>query len=441
MTTRKKILYFFILPIFLVAIFFTNYQKIVRNIPQSFKSLMPKSMFNLHGGIKFLDNIRNMNPNSEISVNSLFYNMLLLPQTQYGQVNFTDFSLHLKDKVNVEFKPETDQFHIAFYKDKLILVTYSGNLFSIDPEQITNESSQIIITPLKNNFKDLKNIYRVLDLHIDNDELLISFAYLDSLQNNKECFKTSLARSEFNENFLDFKKIFSTRNCSTSKTFGGAVGTINSDESSGYLIASANQTGNPLETIKTEDSSDDYGKIFFVDKATLNKSIYSIGHRNPQGMHIEGRNIIVTEHGPRGGDEINFITKGANYGWPTSSYGTKYVFGMTWDKKYLSYKKSHEKYNFNEPIFSFVPSIGISRIIKLPNNFWQESPMENLYLLSSLHGNSLYQIKLDSKLNKVLFVEKIFTGKRIRDLALMPGSKKVFIAFEKPGSIAILEPI
>ena len=75
------------------------------------------------------------------------------------------------------------------------------------------------------------------------------------------------------------------------------------------------------------------------------------------------------------------------------------------------YKKSHKEHNFIEPIYSYVPSIGISAINKVPNNFdeyWKDN-----YLIASLYGNSLYRIKFDDKFTKILFSEKYILEKEL----------------------------
>ena len=66
--------------------------------------------------------------------------------------------------------------------------------------------------------------------------------------------------------------------------------------------------------------------------------------------------IISTEHGPRGGDEINIINFGKNYGWPISSYGEPYNFENK-SKEIYHYKKNHSNLGFEEPVFTYVPSM------------------------------------------------------------------------------------
>lgn len=105
-------------------------------------------------------------------------------------------------------------------------------------------------------------------------------------------------------------------------------------------------------------------------------------------------------------------------------------------KKNQITKKNHKENGFEEPIFSFIPAIGISEIIKLPNNFsklWQDN-----FLLASLHGKYLYRIKLDDEYNKIIYYEPIFIGDRIRDLIYNKNSKKILLALELEGALGII---
>ena len=141
-------------------------------------------------------------------------------------------------------------------------------------------------------------------------------------------------------------------------------------------------------------------------------------------MYSEGNLILSTEHGPRGGDEINKIVFNNNYGWPVASYGSKYFTPKSY------YLKNHADHGFKEPIFSFVPSIGISELIKLPNDFsdfWQDN-----FLIASLNDSSLYRVKFGKNYNKVIYYERIFVGQRIRDLKYHNGTDTILLALELP---------
>ncbi|MDX1672347.1 MAG: PQQ-dependent sugar dehydrogenase [Balneolaceae bacterium] len=105
----------------------------------------------------------------------------------------------------------------------------------------------------------------------------------------------------------------------------------------GYLYFSIGDRGN--REVNPQDITRDNGKIYrlhddgripkdnpFVDNPEAVKAIYSYGHRNPQGMALRESTgeIWIHEHGPRGGDEVNRIEKGKNYGWPIISFGINY---------------------------------------------------------------------------------------------------------------------
>jgi len=184
---------------------------------------------------------------------------------------------------------------------------------------------------------------------------------------------------------------------------------------------------------KPQDINSLMGKILKINlDNTDDYEIYSLGHRNVIGMYVEEDLILATENGPRGGDEINLIKKDKNYGWPISSYGEKY---KTPNQDEPFYKKSHQDFGFEEPTYSFIPSIGISEIIKIGNNFTKQ--WTNSFLIGSLNSRHVYRINFDKEYSKVKFIEKIFIGERIRDLKYY--DNLIFLALEETNSIGILK--
>ena len=176
-----------------------------------------------------------------------------------------------------------------------------------------------------------------------------------------------------------------------------------------------------------QNDNSNYGKLIFKEFNSGQTQIYSKGHRNPQGLIVFDNTILSTEHGPRGGDEINKIEYKKNYGWPVSSYG------MSYSSK-DNYIQNHNQNNFKEPIFSFVPSIGISEIIKLPNSFnksWQDN-----FIIASLNKHSLFRIKFDNKYSKIIYFEEIYIGQRIRDIKFYKNN--ILLALEGKGELGIL---
>ena len=149
------------------------------------------------------------------------------------------------------------------------------------------------------------------------------------------------------------------------------------------------------------------GKILKINFKTGKFEVFSYGHRNPQGLTVLNyKNIISSEHGPKGGDEINIIKKGYDYGWPNVSYGINYSEAIG------SLTKNH--LNYKEPLYYFIPSIGISEIIVYKNNHlsrWKDN-----LIVSSLKRNSIFRLDVDWKKYKVLASEEIKIDCRIRDM-------------------------
>ena len=173
--------------------------------------------------------------------------------------------------------------------------------------------------------------------------------------------------------------------------------------------------------------------------------IVSLGHRNAQGLYYSKKYdfIISTEHGPKGGDEININHKPAkkikNFGWPISSYGEHYYKNHP-DKilKEAPLNKSHKKFGFEEPIKYFVPSIGISEIVSLNEN-------DSEFLVGAM-GNEIVEqdlglhfIKLNKKRDKVIDHNYISLNERVRDMIITNDKKKIIIFLESSSSLLILE--
>ena len=245
-------------------------------------------------------------------------------------------------------------------------------------------------------------------------------------------YKSKIA---FNEK-LNFKNFFSNSECVSTMAGGRMQAWMKDNEKKILLSTSADILINDdKDDSKPQDDNSIYGKILLIDENSGNYEIFSKGHRNSLGLYANiNENIILnTENGPKGGDEINLILQGKNYGWDIASYGKRYKN----NKNTVDYKLSHEDSGFEEPIFSFVPSIGITEIIKIPNSF--SEPWQDNFLIASLHSNHLFRVKFDKKYSKILFVEKIYIGERIRDLFYLENNKQILLALEDTGSIGILE--
>tara|TARA_B100001123_G_C14798397_1_gene823377 strand:- start:49 stop:693 length:645 start_codon:yes stop_codon:yes gene_type:complete len=160
-----------------------------------------------------------------------------------------------------------------------------------------------------------------------------------------------------------------------------------------------------------EINKKDLDKIINNEESKLSVKIFSMGHRNPQGLTKINESFFSVEHGPRGGDELNRIIKGKNYGWPKVSYGTKYIY----DDNGKPYEMSHEDNQFEEPLFALVPSVGISALNTCPRKL-KEYYKKPCLLALSLYGNTLRPGRsiiiylLNNNMDQVHSIEKIHLG-------------------------------
>lgn len=133
--------------------------------------------------------------------------------------------------------------------------------------------------------------------------------------------------------------------------------------------------------------------ILLFKKEALNE-IYSYGHRNPQGLYFDKikKRLIEGEHGPRGGDEINVITKGTNYGWATISYGKEY-----WHP--LPVGEGTHKNGMEQPLKVYIPSIAPSSLIVYQGE--TNSPFRGNLFQGALKLTHLNRLVLDENNNVI----------------------------------------
>ena len=170
-----------------------------------------------------------------------------------------------------------------------------------------------------------------------------------------------------------------------------------------------------------QDPASHLGKLIRVEIETGRAETLARGLRNPQGLTRDAAgHLWETEHGPEGGDELNVLVAGGNYGWPQVTYGVEY--GSRVNVPRAAEVGRHD--GFIKPVFAWVPSIGISSIL-VNDERWFPLWKDDL-LIGSLSGTqgsgyALFRVRRDG--TDVQYVERIEVGNRIRDLAQMPDSR------------------
>jgi aldose sugar dehydrogenase len=169
---------------------------------------------------------------------------------------------------------------------------------------------------------------------------------------------------------------------------------------------------------------------FFENKATRG-TIFSYGHRNPQGLALHPTTGLLweTEHGPQGGDEINLVSAGKNYGWPVISYGTHY------DDR--SFTQLTEKQGLESPKSYWVPSIAPCGLVFSTSDLYPA--WKGDLLAGSLRFKYLERIRIDGE--RIVEREPLLPGVgRVRCVATSPDGY-LYVAVEEPGLILRLMPL
>jgi len=306
--------------------------------------------------------------------------------------------------------------YIDFLDNETILMHYSiGNfaLFNHSENSFKKIQSNYCSIIKKHSFNDCINEteFGIRDIFLDDNNKLYVSSYFSS-KNNSTCKGLMVFESEPIDinNPIIFKLFYKTPSCIKEPNPDPSGGRIQRIDENNILLSIGDFQPSHTDILKkneqayknnhvSQDPNSHFGKTILIDNQGTS-SIYSLGNRNPQGLYIKGEYVIGSEHGPNGGDEINILYQGRNYGWPVVSYGFAY-------NEDIEMSKSHE-YPYEEPIYYFSPSIGISEIIVYNNDYFKR--WTNKTLVASLVSNSLYIVNIDYENKHANNMDKIFLG-------------------------------
>lgn len=243
---------------------------------------------------------------------------------------------------------------------------------------------------------------------------------------------TAVMRAKLKGNQLIDQKVLYKASPNSSKPyhFGSRI----EFDDQGHLYFSIGDRGSRDEN--PQDVTRDGGKIYrihddgsipkdnpFVNQKGAKTAIFSYGHRNPQGMvkHPNTGEIWVHEHGPRGGDELNIVKKGKNYGWPIITYGINYSGTKITDET--------SKPGMEQPVYYWVPSIAPSGLEIISSDKYPD--WKGSVLAGSLAFQYLERLVL--KDGKVAYREKLLDGMgRVRSVNQGPDGY-IYVGIEGKG--------
>lgn len=324
---------------------------------------------------------------------------------------------------------------------EVVGIDRSGNFFRVEGGDLIRLSAQKLTTneekviELLSKQKHLQaiiknrivNNFGVLDVVAFNGEIWISHNVFDTNLKKKHIAISRFSAHSLSElvsirsedievvAVLDDAALFDLDPDSSfrSNRLGGGLVFSGIDNKAFLLLGDQQLDGlNGRRAVSQEDGSF-LGKAIRIDISTGRLTAVAKGLRNPQGVAADtAGNIFFVSHGPRGGDELNLLKYGANYGWPFVTYGTDYGSDV-WPLQ--KNQGGHEQYV--KPIKSWLPSIGPSSInIAAGPDTWRGD-----LLVTGLASQSIHRLRFDE--SRIIFEEDIFIGERIRDLTqLQDGS-------------------
>jgi glucose/arabinose dehydrogenase len=276
--------------------------------------------------------------------------------------------------------------------------------------------------------------------------LYISYSKPGSTDNEA---RTALIRGRFeNDRLTDVQEIFQAV-AQGRNHFSGKI----AFDRNGFLFLSLGDRQVPpegnLEAHPAQDLSNHHGKIVrlhddgrvpadnpFASRAGARSEIWSYGHRNVQGLaiHPETGDIWTNEHGPQGGDELNRILPGRNYGWPVIGYGVNYNTG-------LAIHSGTHRQGMEQPAHVWVPSIGISGLMFYTGDrfpMWRG----NMFV-GGMAGQKLVRLTLDGQ--RVTSDETLVPQRgRIRDVRQGPDGYIYLVTDNREGMptpVLRMEPV
>jgi len=281
----------------------------------------------------------------------------------------------------------------------------------------------------------------LLDVAVPLDYTKEGWIYFTYVKNQNNRGATTLARARLDKNQLVQWQdlLVSKSDTQTSRHFGSRI----SFDEQGHVYFSIGDRGirNNAQDLSNHagsilrlnlDGTVPFDNPYVHNKKVLNE-IYSYGHRNPQGLFYDKlhKRLWSIEHGPRGGDEINLIFKGKNYGWPVISYGKEYYSPF-------AVGEGTHKIGMQQPHKVYIPSIAPSGMMVYSGKAFPQ--WESNIFSGALKLKHLNKIELD-KNAKVIKEERLLENINERIRCVIEDSQGLIYISTDSGKILKISPI
>lgn len=345
---------------------------------------------------------------------------------------------------------------LTSFGDELIVLRWDGQIFTVKDGAVRSTEIRgpenglsAYMSDAQSKYSEMTHVFTafryndILYARNENGQYLF-LSYTEYLAES-ECYGNTIAKLELAASTQsiteiaiapeDWSVIFRSQPCLPLKSVGQALeghmagGRVDFQAPNKIILGSGEYHWDGIRAPRAiaQDDDFDYGKVITINIDTGDSTTLSRGHRNMQGVVVaDDGQIWVTGHGARGGDELNRVKRGADYGWPATTLGTRYNT-LPWptEGRYGHHDGAYEK-----PVYAWLPSIATSGLTQISG--FHEAWDGDL-LISTFASRGLSRVRIVD--GRALFAEDISIGERIRyvqqhtdgRIALWTDSSKVML--------------
>jgi len=330
--------------------------------------------------------------------------------------------------------------YISSAGDLAYLITLDGNLLAFSPELAETVSINAATVPMNHQAYLASGVqeyemfhtahFKVSEIYAEESgpDLHTIYVTHNYYRAEEDCVSLKISRLEVNHSepdpgsggwetfFIAEPCLEVTRHLEGYKPYPGhmAGGKITAYDEENLLVSlgTLHRDGIRYDEAVSMDPDTPYGKFILINKESGEYTTYAKGSRNAQGLLISDTGVIWSvEHGPEGGDRLNIVEKGRNFGWPQETYGINYG-AEEWPMS----RQQGRVLEYDEAAFVWIDAIAPSAMIQLLHHE-AFSLWEGDLLIGSLRDQSLHRVRTADD-ERVLYTERIHIGERVRDLTM-----------------------
>jgi aldose sugar dehydrogenase len=330
-----------------------------------------------------------------------------------GKVEYSPYRVPMDyDRVRKDIFSHHSNFNFGYYRVQDILIV---------PGRTTDSATLYVSHHVFDEAtSDICGVVSQTDLELNGHSIKLKDGIWKEFYRIRECVNME----EFDWNYLGLEG-------------GGKM--LQLDE--GHILLTVGDYGLPWELFVSDrvgkQYANDFSKILRINLASGDADVFANGVRNPQGLTMDADGQIwESEHGPEGGDEINLVVEGGDYGWPSVSLGMNY--GNPREPIPTNPVQGRHE-GFDPPVLAFLPSVGLSAVAAIPGDLKGFGLWSGDLLATSLVGRTLFHLRRDG--DRLIYSEPINLGARLRDIAFLENGWIALLGGQEDQMIYLLRDV